>query len=256
MTPIVIDTAWVAGLGAGVVRMGAFAAATPFLRRRMPIPGWLAFAIAIGLFLAAPLEGELTVMRLIDVAVMNAAVGISLGFLTGLIFYLFAVAGAVTDLTSGLAISAVFDPTTGSQSTVFSRFFDVTAVTIFMVLGGHRLLVTGMATSVEAVPLDGTIEVDPNLANVMVGLVGRMMIAGVEIAMPALAALFMTELVLGIAARMMPQANIFLVGLPAKLLLALAVSGLVIAAFPTAMDGVFQIIGDTFVDVLRGFGAS
>ena len=256
MTPIVIDTAWVAGLGAGVVRMGAFAAATPFLRRRMPIPARLAFAIAIGLFLAAPLEGELTVMRLIDVAVMNAAVGISLGFLTGLIFYLFAVAGAVTDLTSGLAISAVFDPTTGSQSTVFSRFFDVTAVTIFMVLGGHRLLVTGMATSVEAVPLDGTIEVDPNLANVMVGLVGRMMIAGVEIAMPALAALFMTELVLGIAARMMPQANIFLVGLPAKLLLALAVSGLVIAAFPTAMDGVFQIIDDTFVDVLRGFGAS
>ena len=149
----------------------------------------------------------------------------------------------------------MFDPSTGSNATVFSRFFDITAVTVFMVLGGHHLLVLGMTTSVEAVPLDGSIQVDPNLADITVNLVGRLMIAGVEIAMPALAALFMTELVLGIAARMMPQANVFLVGLPAKLLLAIAVSGLVLAAFPTAMDGVFQIIEDTFVDVLRGFGA-
>ena len=45
-----------------------------------------------------------------------------------------------------------------------------------------------------------------------------MLVAAVEMAMPALAALFVAEVVLGIASRFAPQANIFLLGLPAKVI--------------------------------------
>ena len=71
--------------------------------------------------------------------------------------------------------------------------------------------------------------------------------------MPALAALFMTEVVLGIASRFAPQANVFLIGLPAKIIAALASVGAVVLLVPETMDGVLTIIGDTFRDAIASF---
>jgi flagellar biosynthetic protein FliR len=81
-----------------------------------------------------------------------------------------------------------------------------------------------------------------------------MMIAAVELAMPALAALFLVEVVLGIASRFAPQANVFLIGLPAKVVAALASVGAVVLLMPETMDGVLGIVRDTFRDAVAGLG--
>ena len=94
-----------------------------------------------------------------------------------------------------------------------------------LVLGGDHLLVAGIGVSFDAVGVTGTISLAGGLADVALGLMGRMMIAAIEMAMPALAALFIAEVVLGIAARFAPQSNVFLIGLPVKLFAALASIG-------------------------------
>ncbi|MFT7647088.1 MAG: flagellar biosynthetic protein FliR [Candidatus Poriferisodalaceae bacterium] len=87
---------------------------------------------------------------------------------------MFQVAGGLVDLGSGLGISGVFDPSSGTQVSVFSRFFDLTAVTLFVVAGGHRLLLAGVAQSVEAIALDGSIRVSSGLADLAVQTTGRL----------------------------------------------------------------------------------
>ena len=252
---LAIDAGWAIGLLLAMIRVGAFVTASPIFGRSIPAAGRLGLVTVLGFTFAAPVGGSLDLGALIVAAVVNAAVGIGLGLLTGLIFYLFTVAGALIDFTSGLSSAEVFDPLTQSRSPVFGRFLNLGALTLFLVLGGDRLLVAGLGRSFQAIGLTGSISPAGGLATMAVDLVGRLMIAAVELAMPALAALFITEVILGIAARFAPQANVFLIGFPAKLIAAFASVGAVLLLMPDTMDGVLDIVTRTFRDALTGFGA-
>lgn len=254
MVELNIEAAWAAGLLLALIRVGAFVAASPVYARVVPVPGRVAFALVLGVFFAEPVAGPLDLWFLLRAGAVNAAAGVALGFLTGLILHLFAVAGSLLDFSSSLATASIVDPLTGSQSAVFSRAFHLLAVALFLVIGGDRLVVTGLAATFTAVPAAGAISFDPGLADVAVALVGRMVLAAIELAVPALAALFVAEVVLGVASRFAPQANVFLLGLPVKVMAALATVALVMLLVPETIAGALRIMERTFVDVIGGFG--
>ncbi|MDG2114744.1 MAG: flagellar biosynthetic protein FliR, partial [Actinomycetota bacterium] len=147
---------------------------------------------------------------------------------------------------------AVFDPSMGTQSTIFQRFFDVTAVALFFVMGGHRLLLMGLATSVDVVGLDGNIRLDARLGDLAVQTLARYMLASLEIAVPILSALLLSELVLGVASRLLPQANVFLLGLPLKILVVLLVVTVSVSSFPSIMGWLMEAMEETFTEVMMG----
>lgn len=240
------------GLLLALTRVAAFVVASPLLARLVPAPGRVAVTVALGFALAAPVEPAVSLPGLLVLATANAAVGLAVGWLTGVLFQLFAAAGGLVDLTSGISVSSLFDPTLGDQAAVYSRLFNQVALALFYVLGGVEALVRGLALSVEALPLDGAVDPQPALADVAVDLTSRLLVLAIELALPLLSALFLTEVVLGLAGRLAPQANVFLLGLPLKLLLALTVGGAVLALFPGAMDSLLAAIADTFRDALRG----
>lgn len=252
---ITIDAAWVGGMLLALVRVTAFIMASPIYAKAMPVLGRMALAIVLGFFFAEPVAVVGDVAALLSAVVMNLVLGISLGYLTGLIFNLFSIAGGLVDFTSTLSSASIFDPTQGSQAAVFQRLFNVGAIALFFAIGGDRLIVQGIGTSFDAVGPEGTLDVSSGLAQFALDLVGRLMVAAVELAMPAIATLFVVELVLGLAARFAPQANIFLIGLPTKILAALSSVGAVVLLMPETMDGVYGIIRDTFRDVIGGMSS-
>ncbi|MBI1845126.1 MAG: flagellar biosynthetic protein FliR, partial [Actinobacteria bacterium] len=65
-------------------------------------------------------------------------------------------------------------------------------------------------------------------------------LAAVQTAAPLMAALFLTEITLGLLARAAPHLNIFLLGLPIKLLLTLSLAGLAIPLLPGAVSSVLR----------------
>jgi len=252
---IAIDAGWAAGLLLGMIRVAAFVVVSPLLAHAMPALGRLVLTLALGLFLAAPVPGSTDLDVLVVAGVVNAVVGGVLGYLTGLIFHLFPVAGSLIDTMSGLSVAAIFDPSQGEQAAVFNRLFQMTALVIFFAIGGLRLVVEGLALSVEAIPLDGVVDPQAALPRLALELVGKLMVAGLELALPVVAALFLAELVLGLAARLAPQANVFLLGLPTKIFLALTLVSVSLLLYPELIDGATGIARDTFGDALRGLGA-
>jgi flagellar biosynthetic protein FliR len=247
----VVNADWVAGMLLASIRVAGFVVVSPIFK---PIPtlGRTALILVLGYTFADPLAGSGDIAVLLTGGFTNAIVGLTLGFLTGLIFYLFTVGGALIDFTSSLGAAAIFDPMSADRVTVFARIFNMMALALFLVLGGDRLLAAGLGVSFDAVPVDGTISLSGGLAEVALELMGRMMIGAIEMAMPALAALFIAEVVLGIAARFAPQSNVFLIGLPVKLFAALASVSAVLLLVPETMDGVMGIIQDTFKTALLG----
>jgi flagellar biosynthetic protein FliR len=234
-----------------MIRVAAFVVATPMLPRSIPVVGRAGVVIVLGFALASPTP-DTSLPALIAAAAVNIGVGLVLGFLTGVILHLFTVAGDILDVTSGLSVAAVFDPLTGDRGAVLGRLFPLAAVTIFLAVGGLGALVQGLAASVAVIPLDGAIRFNAGLIDVAVTVTGRILVAGVELALPAVAALFLSEVVLGLASRFAPQANVLMLGLPLKILVLLTTVPLVLLLFPEAMAGMMDVVDRTFVDGING----
>lgn len=249
-----VDGAWAIGLVLSMARIAAFAIASPLFGRAFPATARLAFTVALSLALAQPVHGVAEVGELVAAGAINVAIGAALGFVTGLVLHLFLTAGGILDLISGLAVSQVFDPISGDQGGIFGRMFHMVGLTLFVVMGGMGLLVGGLIMSVRILPLDASISPSGGLTGVVISLVSDMVRMGVELALPIMGVLLMLELALGLAARFAPQANVFMLGLPAKLLAALTVVGSAWVVFPDVMASVEATVARSVENVLAGLG--
>lgn len=235
------------GFVAALARSGAFVAGSPLFGRMIPVTGRVALSLALGLALAAPVPVEPTTSGVIGLIVINAAVGLALGYLTGLLIPIFEFAGSVIDFTSGLSAAQIFDPLTFNQSGVFSRSLNLAAMTLLFVSGGDRLLIAALDVTTLAIPLDGGLAFPGAAVQLAVDMLAKLVAVAIQIALPALGILFLIEFLLGLGSRLAPQANVFIIGLPAKAMAALAAVSVILVAFPDAVDQVMA----NFEDAVR-----
>ena len=162
--PITVSAGWVVGILLAVIRVGAFAAASPVLANVMPKAGRGAFAIAVALALARPAAQVPDIPGLVAAGAVNVGVGLVLAFVSGLPFYAFDVAGNIVELGAGLAAAQILDPSGDHTSGVLVGMFNMTALAILLAVGGDRVMVRGLALSVQAVPLLGVARMPSGLA--------------------------------------------------------------------------------------------
>src|SRR5205807_3624635 len=250
--PITVSAGWVVGMLLAVVRVGTFATASPVLANVMPKAGRGAFAIAVALALARPAAQVPDIPGLISAGAVNLGVGLVLAFFSGLPFYAFAVAGNIVELGAGLAAAQILDPSGDHTSGVLVGMFNMTALAILLAVGGDRVMVRGLALSIQAVPLQGLARMPSGLATMLLDSVGALMVAGVALAAPVLAAIFLADLALAALARFAPQTNAFVIGLPLKLLIALLLLAAIVAIFPGAVQQTLTAIAHGMSEVLHG----
>jgi len=253
---IPVDAAWAVGLVLAVTRVAAFTIASPLLGRALPATARLAATFAVALAMVRPVPGVIELGDLLAAGAVNAVVGAALGYVSGLILNLFTSAGGIIDMVSGLSIATVFDPMQGDQGGVFARLFHLTGLALFVVGGGLALLVGGLVASARVIPLGGSLTPVPGLTGLVLELVSQLMRSAVELALPVIGVLLMLELAMGLAARFAPQANVFMLGMPAKILAAITVVGSAWVLFPDAVDGVEATVARSLEAVLRGLGGS
>ena len=247
-----LDPGWIAGLLLALTRVGGFVVASPLFRTFPPV-GRLAFTVAVGASMATSVDSAESLGRLLTAAFINAVLGLALGWLTGAVFELFNVAGGIIDFGSGLAVSQVFDPLTGRPAAVFGRWFPISAMALLVVTGGLPVIVAGLGRSVRAIPLDGRLAVDADLLDYVTMQVTELMVLGLELALPLAATLLVAEVLLGMVSRLVPQFNVLLLGLPAKIWMTLTVLVVLVLRFPVVTSNMIEAMDAGINDVLRGF---
>ncbi len=205
-----------------------FLIAPPFSSQVIPprVRGIIAVGISIGLAPIA-LHGQhvpsdpLTLAGLI---LAGGLVGFGFAFSISVLFAAVESAGAFADLGAGFSYGSLIDPFSGNQNGVFSRFYSLLGTAIFFVIGGEAWVIRGISRTFQLVPLTSA----PRLS----GLVGGMtqiftsvFTSAVEIAAPVLIALLITDVAFGVVSRVVPQLNVFAIGFPAKVAVALLVVG-------------------------------
>lgn len=174
-------------------------------------------------------------------------VGIALGFVAYLFFNVVQIAGSLIDFQIGFGISNVVDPMTGASAPVIGNFKFMLGTLFFLALNGHHLFITGILESYNWIPLTNEMFAhiyDGNVSTFIVQSFVTVFALAFQLAAPLTVALFLTDLGLGLLTRVAPQFNIFVIGIPMKMLIGLAMLLLLVPQF----SSLFQ---DVFVKMLR-----
>lgn len=155
-------------------------------------------------------------------------VGYILGFFISLPFQIVQSAGMFIDHQRGGASLMINDPTIQNQSSPLGTLFNMVMIFLFFYIDGPFLFIEGILTSYEVVPPDSFISPyffneDSSFWEVEMQILNQIMKIAVRLASPALIAILMTDLFLGIVNRMAPQVQITFLGLPLKSLLGLGI---------------------------------
>jgi flagellar biosynthetic protein FliR len=137
-------------------------------------------------------------------------------------------AGSLIDLIAGFSYGQLINPMDGAQSGVLTNLYSIVGLAMFIAIGGDAWMLRGIEHTFVLVPLAGA----PKISSLAAGVdaaAGTIFVSALELAAPALLALLITDIAFGLVSRVMPQLNVFAVGFPVKIGVALLV---VLASLP------------------------
>lgn len=150
------------------------------------------------------------------ILVQQFLIGMAIGFVMRVIFAAVEAAGEIIGLQMGLGFASFFDPQSAGQTLVIAQFFNLLATLLVLAVNAHLLLLGILADSFRSLPISA----EPLAAAgfFSVASYGATVFAvGLQLALPLVAILLMTNLALGILTRSAPQLNIFAIGFPITL---------------------------------------
>ncbi len=209
----------------------------------------VACAIAIGLTPLA-LHGQHVpndALAIGGLVLKELLVGLAFALSIAILFAAIESAGALLDVLVGFSFGAVLNPFTGNQTAVLAQLYGLVALGIFLVIGGDGWLIRGLARTYDLLPLTSA----PNLASLSQGVTAAfstIFTSALEVAAPVLLAVVVTDVAFGVVSRVVPQLNVFGVGFPVKVLVALLV---VAAALPFTAGWVSDQIGASVAQALQ-----
>jgi flagellar biosynthetic protein FliR len=232
-----VSTAWLNGFLLALARASAWAVVTPpFRTTAIPVRVRVALAVSLSLVVApqlAPDAADLSPAGLGASVVGQIAVGLALGFVVMLLLAAVQAAGHMIDVLAGFGLATIYDPMSGAASSPFGRLYELLATVLLFAVNGHIALVRGFLRSFEAIPAT-SLDLGA-FAELLTNGLSTMFVAAVQIALPLGAALFVTDIALGLLGRAAPRINVLVLGLGAKALVALLVAGLALPLLPTAV---------------------
>ncbi len=178
-------------------------------------------------------------------------IGLILGFITYMTFSMLYIAGQIIDMEMGFGMVNVIDPQSNIQIPVIANFYNTIAMLLFLTLNGHHMIVSAVFYSYNILPIGSGIIIE-TISNDFIRMFADMFTIGFKIAGPVIFVIFITNIALGILARTVPQINIFVLGLPIKIIIGLVVLILITPAFSIIMDIIMNSMYGNIETIIKG----
>ncbi|NWG91340.1 MAG: flagellar type III secretion system protein FliR [Parvularculaceae bacterium] len=164
----------------------------------------------------------------------EVAIGLFLGLIARTIFAALNVAGQVIALQMGLSLAQIFDPSQELQGAIIGGFLAVLGTTMIFATDAHHLMLAALKDSYLLFAPGGAINVG-DMAAAMIATLSAAFSLGVRLAAPFIVFGLVFYAGAGVLNRLMPQAQVFFMLMPANLILGLALlmltTGLIMSAF-------------------------
>ncbi len=210
--------AWISGLLWPLTRILALIASAPlFSHKSIPKRVKLGLGVFISMIVAPTLPALPTIDMLslqgLSILIQQILIGVSIGFIMRIVFAAIELAGTLSGMTMGLGFASFFDPQSQGQTNAVTQFLAVIALLFFLSINGHLMLLMAVVESFYTMP----ISLDPHSGVSMLELINwgeKIFSSGLQLALPVVAVLLLTNLALGVLSRAAPQLNLFGIGFP------------------------------------------
>ena len=146
--------------------------------------------------------------------------GYALGSIPAMVLGGLSVAGQVSAAAIGLAQANLIDRSLGTNVSVVAKLYTLTATMVFLLLIGHHIIIRAGAGIPGQLGL-GVMTSAEEMAQVLLHGLSNSFELAVMIAAPILVTTLITQFILGLITKFVPQVNIFIVSLPLGILVGL-----------------------------------
>jgi len=191
----------------------------------IPVKFWMSLTLAVSCLpvlqnVQVNMDEMLSTYGFLLFAGRELFIGVVLGVLISSPLYALQMAGRFISQQMGFAMSEIMDPMSGQKVAVIGQMKYVLGTWFWFRFGGHLVMVRAVAESLNILPLGTPLLSMLSIEGISAWISGVLLLS-VKVILPYFGVLFLAEVGFGFMARMVPQMNIFMLGFPVKILLAL-----------------------------------
>lgn len=224
--------------------LGIFLTAPFFSRREIPAVFKITLSVIISYMLLPFLASTVTIshnfLNVFMISIKEFAAGAAIGLTAQMLFNVFLAAGAQNDLQMGLSMAQQVDPSTGSQITNSGNLIVGFAYLIFLATDAHHIFLRGIINSYDILPIGAAVFKSSNFLNYIIKLMLYFAETSLLIVIPIVIILFLGNLLLAFLAKIMPQMNVFIVGMPFKILIGFVAMVIIFPHMKEVIKQVFE----------------
>ena len=210
------------------------------------------FILSILLTLTLDVNPNLVGTTFVALLIKELMVGLIIGFISYAFFSTFYVMGQIVDMKIGFGMVNVMDPQHKVQVPIMGNFYYILAFLLLLAIDGHHIIINALIDSYKFIPI-GKFTLKQDTAFFLINILSKSFITGFKLSAPIVAMIFLTDLLLGILARTIPQMNVFVVGMPLKILIGLILISVSLPIFYSIATGVFNETIEEIYNFLKSF---
>ncbi len=240
-----------------LVRIACFVAVAPvFGHKSINARLRVLIAACIALTVFAALDPDMpeysSVFGFTFLLIKEAAVGLSLGFVSSLVMAIISMAGEFIDREIGFSMAQSFDMNTGAMTTITANLYDKLIYLIILLSNLHYYILKAIVRSFEIIPL-GSFKMNITFMYAqVVSFVIEFFVIGFRIAMPIFIAATILNLILGVMTKSSPQMNMFAIGIQMKIILGMLCLAIMIMFIPNITNYLMEKMDSMLSSILGG----
>ena len=206
-----------------------------FGSRTLPMPLRAAMSMVLALVITpvVPVSADLfpeSAAAMLLMAAGEIFMSMTLALFIRMVFAGLQIAGQMVGIQMGLSVANVMDPQTGVQSVIVAQFAYMIALLLFLAADGHHAVLRVLKESFEILP-PGHLILSKSLYNMVMLMAEEMFILSIKLMAPVMGILLLSQVALGILAKLVPQINMLIVSFNLNVALGLFFFGLTLQFF-------------------------
>ncbi len=184
---------------------------------------------------------------LLALFVHEVIIGLFIGVVGRLMIMALDLAGILIATNTGLSAATSFNPALASAGPIVTNFLTLSAILTLFVTNLHHMLIGSLVSSYNVFRPGDALQAQ-DMSMTVLNIVAHAMQLGFQLAAPFIVMGLVFNVGLGLLARLVPQMQVFLIGLPVQVLVGMTILSLIIAVmiqmwlsdFQQAYLGIFQ----------------
>lgn len=231
---------------------GIFLISPFFSSQNVPNIMKVGFSIILSVLITLTLDVKVdyTDITFVSIIIKELMVGFVIGFISYAFFSTFYVMGQIIDMKIGFGMINVMDPQHRVQVPLMGNFYYILAFLLLLSINGHHIIINALIDSYNFIPI-GKFVIKEDSAFLLVDVLAKSFATGFKLSAPIVIIIFLTDLLLGILSRTIPQINVFIVGMPLEILIGLLIISVSMPIFYAMATGVFNQTVETIYNFLK-----